>query len=272
MIQDLNSVPDAYLGVWRRRLLTTRDGLHDDTTDVYWLQTAHLHADLRIPQPRPAASAVSLNTCSQQQRLELTTQAGFAGLTEVHGDICQWYRLIDYQPSDGPADIGRMRFETADRIVEEGLDSSYHEVWERLPASVGTNDGLWLRAADGSARQGCLLVAGAYFLFAAERPIPLPPGGHLGAPVTAADNDRQCALLSFELSFGLIDPGWTITHSTLPGRIGKALLPSDSGAVSLSTMRDTDLARLGVFPPADGWMAVEVPRVPCLQEARHERT
>jgi len=45
----MKTVPDAYLGVWRRRLLTTTAGLRDETSEVYWLQTANLHADLRLP-------------------------------------------------------------------------------------------------------------------------------------------------------------------------------------------------------------------------------
>ncbi|WP_253910894.1 hypothetical protein [Stutzerimonas zhaodongensis] len=49
----MNSIPETYMGVWRRRLLTTSDGCRDETSDVYWLQTAHLHADVRIPHPPP---------------------------------------------------------------------------------------------------------------------------------------------------------------------------------------------------------------------------
>jgi hypothetical protein len=127
----MNSVPEPYLGVWRRRLLTTTDGRRDETSDVYWLQTAQLHADIRIPHP-PTASA-SLATCSQAQQLDLCEQAGFAGLTLVEGDICQWQRLIDYQPPGAAPDIGRMRFEGADQLLEDGLDGRYHEVWQRVP-------------------------------------------------------------------------------------------------------------------------------------------
>lgn len=49
----MKTVPDAYLGVWRRRLLTTTAGLRDETSEVYWLQTACLHADLRLPGVNP---------------------------------------------------------------------------------------------------------------------------------------------------------------------------------------------------------------------------
>ena len=81
----MKSVPDAYLGVWRRRLLTTTAGLRDETSEVYWLQTASLHADLRLPRPQALPPAASLETCSHAQQLALSEQAGFAGITEVNG-------------------------------------------------------------------------------------------------------------------------------------------------------------------------------------------
>jgi len=263
--QSLKAVPDAYLGVWRRRLLTTRAGLHDDSTEVYWLQTRCLHADLRIPVPTPAADALTLAACTLAQQAALGRQAGFAGLTQVEGDICQWHRLIDFQPAGGPADIGRMTFEGPDRLIEDGLDGSYHEIWERLPGSVGANHGRWLQAADGSARHGCLLVAGEYFLFAAERAVALPNGGDLSAALQQASAEHRHALLAFELSFGLIE-GWAITHSTLPGRVGQALLPAVSNAFAVTT-----LAGLGAFAPAAGWTTVE-PVLPPPQEPTDERS
>ncbi|HEY0288756.1 MAG TPA: hypothetical protein VGC62_17400 [Pseudomonas sp.] len=261
MNHTLTRVPEAYLGVWQRRLLTTQEGLHDDSTEVYWLQTQYLHADVRIPVPTPAVGAATLSACNQEQRQALSLQAGFAGLTEVNGDTCQWHRLIDFQPTGGPADIGRMTFETPDRVIEDGLDGSYHEIWERLPGSVGINDGLWLKAADGSARQGCLLVAGEYFLFAAERPVAQPWGGHLSTALELADPLEQQALLAFELSFGLIAQGWTITHSTLPGRTGQTLLHSTCDAISLSCIDDATLAQLGVYPPEAGWVSADPPPI-----------
>jgi hypothetical protein len=191
----MNSVPESYLGVWRRRLLTTTDGRRDETSDVYWLQTAQLHADIRIPHP-PTTSA-SLATCSQAQQLDLCEQAGFAGLTLVEGDICQWQRLIDYQPPGAAPDIGRMHFEGADQLLEDGLDGRYHEVWQRVPESEGTNWGLWLRAADEPERQACLLVAGDYFMFAADRPLALDADGPLG-PKCDATPRLQPAEVGFQ--------------------------------------------------------------------------
>lgn len=243
----MTAVPAAYLGVWQRTLLTTRDGVHDSRTQVYWLQTAQLFADLRIPRPRPQTPA------------ERALQAGFAGVTEVTGERCQWHRAIDFQPPSGRADIGRMQFERADYLIEDGLDDSYHEVWERLPDSLGRNWGQWLHGADG--RQGCLLLAGDYFLFAAGRTQSLAPAKSLQTLLEAGAD--SAALLSFELSFGRQHRGvkpWSIELSTLPGRAGQALLPAliDPDRPEQLT-RSEVLAQLGATPPAGGWQPAAVP-------------
>ena len=243
----MNSVPDAYLGVWQRTLLTTRDGTHDSSSKVFWLQTAKLFADLRIPRPRPQTPA------------ELATQAGFAGVTEVTGERCQWHRAIDFQPPSGRADIGRMHFQRADYLIEDGLDDSYHEVWERLPDSLGRNWGQWLQAGDG--RQGCLLLAGDYFLFAAGRSQPLAPAKSLQALLTAGADST--ALLDFELSFGRQQRGvkpWSIELSTLPGRAGQTLLPAtvDPDRPEQLTCPEV-LTLLGATPPVGGWRLADVP-------------
>lgn len=258
----MKTVPDAYLGVWRRRLLTTTAGLRDETSEVYWLQTAILHADLRLPRPQALPPAASLKTCSYAQQLALAEQAGFAGVTEVNGDICQWHRLIDFQPLDGPADIGLMRFETPERLLEDGLDGSYHEIWQRLPESAGVNWGLWLRAAEEPSRQACLLVAGDYFLFAADRPLPISAGDkHLREQLGAVDPALRPQLLAFELSFGRHRNGatpWQITHSTLPGRVGDTLLSSYWNFADPTSLPTADLAALGRYPAAGGWQRVEL--------------
>ena len=242
----MKSVPEPYLGVWQRTLLATTGGVHDTTTAVYWLQTASLFADLRIPQPEP------------QDAAGRALQAGFAGVTAIDGDICQWHRAIDFQPPSGRDDIGRMRFERADYLLEDGLDGSYHEVWERLPESLGRNWGVWLAANGG--RQGCLLLAGDCFLFAAGRGAVLPPAESLSALLAEGDAE---ALLAFELSFGRHRGGatpWAIELSTLAGRAGQALLPATVDPDGLDRALTTAvLAELGALPPAGGWQRRESP-------------
>lgn len=240
----MKPVPDSYLGVWQRTLLTTTAGKRDTSTRVYWLQTARLFADLRIPLPAPATPG------------ERALQAGFAGVTEIAGERCQWHRVIDFRPDTGEADIGIMRFENSEYLLEDGLDGSYHEVWERLPESVGRNWGTWLRGADG--RQGCLLLAGDCFLFAGGLPRIAPAGADL-AELAAKDP----SWLDFELSFGRHDDGrtpWRIELSTLPSLIGTALLPASTDPDRPAELLGAAvLVNLGAQPPAGGWKVVTEP-------------
>ncbi|WP_256355475.1 hypothetical protein [Pseudomonas sp. PDM33] len=245
---NIPAVPPAYLGVWQRTLLTTTAGTRDTSTRVFWLQTERLFADLRIPLPAPQSSA------------ELATQAGFAGITEISGEICQWHRAIDFQPPNGGKDIGRMHFVNTEKVLEDGLDGSYHEVWERLPESLGRNRGVWLSAADG--RQGCLLLAGDCFLFAAGRRLPLPHAQSLAALFDRDHPER----LDFELSFGRHQGGvapWRIELSTLPARIGARLLPAAADPDHPALLSDAKwLASLGATPPTGGWQPCEQPLFP----------
>lgn len=264
----MTAVPDRYLGVWRRSLLATRAGLRDQKSAVYWLQTRYLHADLRLPANQ-GTTELELKDCSAEQALILASQQGFAGRTQVSGDICQWHRVIDYQPAGGPPDIGRMRFENSNRLLEDGIDGSYHEVWERLPDSRGTNWGIWLQAADGSERQGCLLVSGDYFLFAAERMVPLRPGEPLGDQLVTANPLQRFGLLAFELSFGRHLQGstpWLITHSSLPGRAGQQLLKARCDLAGPEELPAGALNRLGLYRPKNGWVRAANPRI-LLQES-----
>lgn len=252
----MNPVPSSYLGVWQRTLLTTPNGLYDSRTRVYWLQTEHLFADVRIPRPAP------------QTPEELAMQAGFAGVTQVTGERCQWHRAIDFQPPNGGLDIGCMHFERDDYLIEDGLDQSYHEVWQRLPDSLGRNWGSWLRAADG--RQGCLLLAGDYFLFAAGRSFELAPAESLAALLSNAA--EPSALLAFELSFGSHVGGqepWTIRHSTLPAQVGQHLLPSSLNPDQPDQLLAAEtLCSLGAQPPAGGWQECPPPLLATYQECR----
>jgi hypothetical protein len=255
----MTPVPDAYLGVWQRTLLTTRTGRPDASTEVYWLQTDRLHADLRIPQPMPVMAT----------DLELAEQAGFAGLTVVEGNICQWHRFIDYQPVTGDTDIGRMSFKSPDTLIEDALDERYQETWERLPESLGANWGLWLRAKEDASRQACLLIAGDYFLFAAERPAPVQQGGHLREQIATASATERQTQLAFELSFGRRQQGavpWLISLSTLPGRAGQSLLPARCTGETADALDAADLARLGRHAPLGGWIIVPCPILATGQE------
>ena len=246
-IEHDGAVPEAYLGVWQRTLLRLADGTEDRSTRVFWLQTGHSHADLRVPDPAPVTP------------LAHTALAGFAGLTRVDGDRCQWHRLIDFHP-DSPVDIGNMTFIHADEVHESALDNSYLEIWERLPASVGPVHEQWLQAADNPRRRGCLLQAGDYFLFVADRPEPLTGAGSLASRLAGASAGGITALLSCEFSLGRIRGAsmpWEIQLSTLPGRAGKML--TAPGPDASDNWPASVWAGLGALVPAGGWQIAPAP-------------
>ena len=105
-------------------------------------------------------------------------------------------------------------------------------------------------------------MAGDYFLFAAERPILLPAStGYLRDQLAAVSPALRPQLLACELSFGRHRNGatpWQITHSTLPGRVGDALLSSYWNFADPASLPAADLAALGRYPAAGGWQRVEL--------------
>ncbi|SDT18597.1 hypothetical protein SAMN05216421_3101 [Halopseudomonas xinjiangensis] len=250
------NVPDRYLGVWQRTLLRTADGFEDRTTRVFWLQTESLHADIRIPERQPR---------TLQQRC---AQAGFAGVTEVEGDLCRWHRRLDFHP-ESPEDVGRMTFVSADELHEQALDGSFLEIWTRLPDSIGRSEALWLSDSEQGGRKACLLRAGDYFLFAASRPQPLAGDLPLCERVATSSAEQAEHMLAMELSFGRIDSSghsWRVELSTLPGRSGKALLLNPNPTTPLSDWPVQRLAGLGAYSPAAGWQRAAVPALRHLTE------
>ncbi|MGY4827175.1 hypothetical protein ACVNIS_01205 [Sphaerotilaceae bacterium SBD11-9] len=203
------AVPRSYRGVWARTLLKTPT-LHDDSSFVRWLQTPRWHADLRVP-PGPRRTPD-----------ELAAQQGFSGLTTVErqgeAEVCTWHRQLDFQPPRGTPDAGTMHFEGPDRLIETGLHSPYHEVWERVPGSEGRS--VALVSASGAR----LLLAGRFVMHVRPRRAPWPADCGTAdslASLVQRHPHLAAALLDFEISYGeLVGDRLTIQHATLPAREG----------------------------------------------------
>jgi len=187
---SIDTVPPSYWGVWSRTLLETPQ-LRDTRTFVRWMQLGRWHVDLRVP-------------ASDNAPLQ-----GFSGVTEVtqrpEGEVCTWRRLVDYQPPRATVDEGFMVFETPERLIETGIHSTYHEVWDRLPDSLGQRIALAEpESADGSSSGGArIFVAGNYLMRVRPR---APIGPH------------------FEISFGTWDGSlWTVEQSTVAALVGQRL-------------------------------------------------
>ena len=228
MASPTPNVPDAYLGVWKRKLLRTPE-FEDTASSVYWMQTSLWHGDIRIPVYRPPCTGKhSLAQCTREELLDLSSQQGFAGTTAVEGDTCRWLRRVDFQPPSGFNDVGRIEFSSADLMLEYGVEQDYFEIWERLPDSVGQehaavefNDGDDPRAARPSS---VLLATGNYFIYARPRRMVLPQADSLSS-LTGDDHSLRAAL-DFEISFGTRSgppETWVIQRSTFPWREGERL-------------------------------------------------
>lgn len=216
-------VPPEYEGVWKRTLLRT-PALEDTTAQVYWMQTQSWHADIRVPPGRPACTGKSsLAALSRDELLGLARQQGFCGTTLVEGEVCRWLRRYDFQPPSGANDIGRMVFDTPDRVFEYGVEADYFEIWERLPESGAEHFAVELSVDPPR----MLLAAGKYFMTVRPRAVTLPRSESLGVLATDAGDAHLRALLDFEISFGTRSSAeaWTITHSTWPWREGQAIAP-----------------------------------------------
>lgn len=215
-----SSVPPRYVGLWRRLRLVDEEGAVDTSSQVLWLQTHALYADIRVPAGRPDFTGVTrLSECSDAQLKWLRGQQGFAGRLHVEGNICRWVHEIDYRPPGPLPDAGCVAFDRG-TIIERGVYLPYEEEWRRSPGPGTTTIALRLqhelpRDPAASCPQGILLVVDDHFMFVHDR-----------RAETAGDRDRLRALLDCEISFGLRIGGripWEVQLSTLPFREGQAL-------------------------------------------------
>ncbi|HEV8645312.1 MAG TPA: hypothetical protein VGR01_07055 [Burkholderiales bacterium] len=225
MTQDLvpgPAVPLEYIGVWKRALLRTPK-IEDTTSQVYWMQTHSWHADIRVPANRPACKGkLALDQLSRDELFGLARQQGFVGTTVVEADICRWLRRYDFQPPNGANDIGRMVFETPDRVLEYGLEADYFEIWERWPGSQGgsfarqiSQDPLTLSLGTGDFR-----------MIVRPRTARLQTASSMSGLAADTSTSTLRELLDFEINFGRTTSAgaWRIELSTLPWREGEDIL------------------------------------------------
>lgn len=226
MTISVEPVPAWVQGVWRRNTLRDDSGLVDDTTQVYWVQTPTLFADIRVPAARPDdAGKTSLADYDDAELSRLADQAGFAGSLRVDGQICRWQRPIDYQPSRPTPDEGAM-FREGDRLSETGLHANYCEDYNLIDDGGGR-----FLALECPEHRRLLVVVGNHFLFARGRALDLPKGATLADLVAQADPADKRTLLDCELSLGKglagVEP-WRIDLSTLPFRQGRSLFATSA--------------------------------------------
>lgn len=161
------TVTKVYEGLWRRKGIWRSNGTSDLTTQVWWFQSPSFHIDLRIPADRPStASMAEYNALPLELRQRYAAQTGFAGLTVVEGDRCEWRPVIAFPSISDEIDAGWMRFDSDDALHETGLDSSYEEDWVREP--TGPVLGVRLDEIEGN-RIAFLLISSHWLAWACGR-------------------------------------------------------------------------------------------------------
>ena len=210
------------MGVWQRQLLETAI-TKDDTSLVLWMQTQCYHIDIRIPASRSNIRKVSaLEEYTDKELLLLASQQGFAGITQVNADICQWHREIDFQPPYDARDIGKMIFTNNSTVIETGLDNEYLEIWQQVANSQAP---CFFEFTTGKNRKGLerpayLMRVGSWVAYARTRSVNLPKYNSLLDAIISYKPQLEMLLdwLDMEISIGEIidEKYWKIKHSTLP--------------------------------------------------------
>lgn len=119
-------------GLWRRIMLIGPDGTRDDKPGVLWLQGPTAYVDSR----------------------------GFAGVLVQNGEVFEWHRAVDVQPTGPYPDAGVMSWD-GDVLVETGVHEDYVEHWVRDPETASPAGALVLSGPDGAT--ALLVRAGALF-------------------------------------------------------------------------------------------------------------
>jgi hypothetical protein len=233
------AVPPWLRGVWTREWI--QEGkVQSNTLDVHYLQTKSYFADVRIPKDRGRfAKAKSFADLTDQELRSLTRQNGFTGLTSTLGAVATWNHDIQYQPSDGKPDRGRLQQNGPGRMHEHGLDDSYIEAWKST--SDGARRFLVIRVEHAGRLVKTLVVAGNQFIYVRNRAVDLPPAASFETLIDSGKASRAQIeeYLDCEFSVGRVQGGsvlWQIERSTLPWREGGHLdfaaeiIPTRTGA------------------------------------------
>ncbi|QPM91675.1 hypothetical protein [Pseudooceanicola algae] len=210
-------------GHWRRESITG-PGMEDRTTRVHWLQAEVGFCDIRIPSTRPdLGGATALADLGAEALLELMNGFGFAGQARLKGARCTWHRQIAFHgtPPGAAPDIGILRPGPGGRMIEDGAEGAYREVWG-MQGTGPYDHAVW---QDGS--RACLITWGECdFLLAIGR---IDAPGSLSLRQALEGGARpETELADFfdaEYSYGIWqDAAGVVSLSTNPLREGQAIL------------------------------------------------
>ena len=256
-------VPDWMMGLYRRHCIVFADGSSDTETQVFWLQSRNFSIDLRLPRnDRLIVEGKPWDRYSKTELTVLANHEGWVAQSVWDGKELVWREPTALQLHDRwpePAPLRRV----GNCMIEFAPSGIYVEDWRLQPSRPGPLIGLRLveeRALSGGKlrhRGGGLIVSGEYaglVLGRAEEPV---SSGPLLQQVLSAEGDAEALgkLFNFETSIarGSMAGGFTVTHSTLPGRPGTPLFSFDGfsleadGSVHQHTTADDGVAVKRIF-------------------------
>jgi hypothetical protein len=237
-----HQVPEWMMGLWRRHIISFADGSSDVETQVYWLQSRNFSIDLRLPRPSEVVSGESSLASRTARELEvLANYEGWVAHSHWDGAQLSWTESTSLQFEDRWPEPARLH-RVGNCMIEFAPSGAYVEDWRLQPSTPGPLVGLRLieerELPTGRVlhRGGGLIVSGQYaglVLGRAEEAVDISPLREqvLVAQVLAAQGNQETLqrLLGFETSIahGSLADGFTVTHSTKPGRLGAELFPLD---------------------------------------------
>ena len=216
------SFPRQLLGAFRRKSITFCNGLTDETTLVYWIQSRTFSIDLRLTED--AGTAV-------------TERQGWIGdtLWDDASSQLSWDIRHSYQPRNQWPEPAQLHF-IGNSVLEFAPSGAYAEDW-RQQSSSGPLCGLRLESARNLetgqelAMDGGVIIAGDYAAFTLSR------HPHIETKLEGvSDLERaldeglvtNADIESYEVSLALRSDA--ITHSTQPHRYGEPLGLDDFSA------------------------------------------
>jgi hypothetical protein len=216
----LPATPQAFRGVWQRTLYAEPAKAPyqqaDTTTQVYWIQGKHWHADLRLPADSPDFSGITgLDDCNRRQLEWLARLTAFAGITQIDSElgVCTWHRYQDLCPSL-EKDVGLLRWIDGTILEERHPHDQYVEHWQQL-----SNDAVEdvIQDAEGQLRW---LQIGDHAMAITPRPW-ADNADALFAPINSLTD--SALLWRASLCFDYLErsqDGWRVVLSTQPWRKG----------------------------------------------------
>lgn len=221
-------VPEWALGCFRRRSIVFFTGASDERTEVIWLQTFGLTADLRIQPDRPT----TFDGASLEQLVALSAVEGGLASSHWDGQAMHWHDWVSFQTHAKWPEPGLLR-RVGESLIEFAPSGAYVEDWRLQPSAPGPLIGLrLLEELDRETKRtlhrgGGLLVCGDHAALIRGRPTEPSWDGRVTDFVrnNARDSTALSTVFAFDAAYARREKNqYIVRAATSPWRQGKPLL------------------------------------------------